>query len=403
MDTKDLKRDIRKINQKSRILKLIMLLNAYRHFTQAELNRSLIDHENTWKSAEKTADLVNFFFEERNAKPEDFMYRKTDLIDHAIDHWNEFKQWISPNIASGISDEALTAFCKRVDRTDECWMLKISSGMHYPIFLNALYLYMDGKIGKDALSDNLREVDIFSKEYKTKPTNIRLFRRCIVSMESIIEDIQDKQKKRRGIDVSCIPEIMGKLGQFEKTYRELNPSRGTWFKPSVKEIIISRLDVSENLCKIYHQEEKYTNEVLALAHDLELALSQLDFDYDIILQPFITGHAIYYQEEIKGGGIEMKNYILLECRVDFKQLTMFFDELKPFIYEVDIDLNISAIESEVMKIYRNIPANKLDERLPKLLGVMVDFFKKDEIADMTNQSNKNSLKINMLNIRKSDA
>lgn len=197
--------------------------------------------------------------------------------------------------------------------------------------------------------------------------------------------------------------IMGRLGQFEKTYNELNPSMDTWFRPSVKEIIISRLDVSENLCKIYHQEEKYTNEVLALAHDLELALSQIDFDYDIILQPFITGHAIYYQEEIKGGGIEMKNYILLECRVDFEQLTMFFDELKPFIYEVGIDLNISAIESEVMKIYRNIPANKLDERLPKLLEVMVDFFKKDEIADMTNQSNKNMLKINELNIRKSNA
>lgn len=99
----------------------------------------------------------------------------------------------------------------------------------------------------------------------------------------------------------------------------------------------------------------------------------------------------------------MKNYILLECRVDFEQLTMFFDELKPFIYEVGIDLNISAIESEVMKIYRNIPANKLDERLPKLLGVMVDFFKKDEFAHITNLSNENTLKINMLNIRKSDA
>lgn len=197
--------------------------------------------------------------------------------------------------------------------------------------------------------------------------------------------------------------IMGRLGQFEKTYNELNSYQKIGFTPSVKEIIISRLDVSENLCKIYHQEQKYTNEVLSLAHDLELALSQIDFDYDIILQPFITGHAIYYQEEIKGGGIEMKNYILLECRVDFEQLTMFFDELKPFIYEVGIDLNISAIESEVMKIYRNIPANKLDERLPKLLGVMVVFFKKDEIADMTNQSNKNALKINMLNIRKSDA
>lgn len=104
MDKKDLKRDLRKIDQKSRILKLIMLSKAFQYFTQAELKRSLIDHENTWKSAERTADLVNFFFEERNAKPEDFMYRKTDLIDQSIDHWNEFHQWISPNIASGISE-----------------------------------------------------------------------------------------------------------------------------------------------------------------------------------------------------------------------------------------------------------------------------------------------------------
>ena len=365
----DNKRQLRKIDQKQRLLKLSVLTNAFRHYTQAELKRALLNSENTWKSAERTADLINFFFKGREAKATDFMYEKSKLVDESINHYEKFRQWIRPAIVNGISEEALTAFCKRVEKTPECWMLKITSGLHYPYYLDAFYQYINGEITKDDLKKNLTEIDIFSKEGNRKPANMRLFRRCIVRMESIFEDIQKKQKVRKGIDISDMSDIISDLSDFDKLYKEIYKD-AAGFVPSIRAIVITRSDISDSLCKVYPDERKYTNRIYSLIAALEKALGKIDFDYpDLFFQPFLTGDAVYYRENTNKGEF-CKNYILLECRLDIEQLKEFFDDLELFINEEKLSIDLSSIKDEVTKIYRRIPVNKLDERLPKILSLM---------------------------------
>ena len=365
----DNKRQLRKIDQKQRLLKLSVLTNAFGHYTQAELKRALLDSENTWESAEKTADLINFFFEKREAKATDFMYDKSKLVDESISHYEEFRKYIRPAIVNGISEEALTAFCKRVENTPECWILKTTSGLHYPYYLDALYRYLNGEITKGTLNENLTEIDIFSKEGNRKPANMRLFRRCIVRMESILEDIQKKQKARRDIDISYMSDMISDLSDFDKLYKEIYKDVAD-FAPSIREIVITRSDISDSLCKVYHDEKKYTDQLYSLIGILEEALMKIDFAYpDLFFHPFLTGNAVYYRENTDKGEL-CKNYILLECRLDIEQLKEFFDELELFINEEKLSIDLSSIKDEVMKICRRIPVNKLDERLPKILSLM---------------------------------
>lgn len=173
---------------------------AFSQYTQMELHRELIKHKNDWRDAEKTRDLIHFFFPDRELKTEDFLIGKDELTDKVIDKYNDFKSWIPVAEFLGIPEKTVKAFCKNVDNTASVWRLKSTGHLHYPLYFSAVYKYLDGAISKEDLKESFVEYSIFGG--KATPARLRLFRRSIIQIERLIDEIMTKQAVRCGKSVN---------------------------------------------------------------------------------------------------------------------------------------------------------------------------------------------------------
>lgn len=187
---------LKKSNRLLRIFKLHALFFAYRHYTQMELKRRLIGAENSWKSAEKTQSLVKYLFPDWETKVTDFIHTKDELTDDVLECWNNYMECGKVANFLGISTENLEAFCKHVVRSGNYWTLNGIEYFHYPMYLDGLYQYANGDITKqDLYKKYFVEYSVFDK--KKRPANLMLFRKNIVLVENILEDIRVKQEARK--------------------------------------------------------------------------------------------------------------------------------------------------------------------------------------------------------------
>ena len=193
-------KELKNINRKLRVLKLHALVNAFSAFTQMELNRSLIFCKNSWSEAEKTRDLIHFFFPDWEVKVEEFLYKKDELSEKTLNYYNEFKSWLPITEFLGLPDKTVEAFCKNINATDTIWMLKTTGHLYYPIYFNALYKYLNCDISKKDLINSFVEYSLF--DGKTTPACLPLFRRSIIRIEKLIDEILVKQATRSGMSVN---------------------------------------------------------------------------------------------------------------------------------------------------------------------------------------------------------
>ena len=193
-------KELKNLDRKLRVLKLHAIVMAFSQYTQMELHRSLIKHKNDWNDAENTKNLIHFFFPDRELKTEDFLLSKDELSDEVIDRYNEFKSWIPVIRFLGIPEKTVKAFCKNVDNTASIWLLKSTGHLYYPFYFGAIYKYLDGTISKEELKKSFVEYSIFTG--KATPVRLRLFRRTIIKIEKLIDEIMTKQAARSGKSVN---------------------------------------------------------------------------------------------------------------------------------------------------------------------------------------------------------
>ena len=193
-------KELKNLERKWRVLKLHAVIKAYSEFTIMEANRVLLNHDNSWKTAEKTKDLIEFLFPGREVKTEDFIYEKDKLSDKVLDMYAEYKRWIPLLEIYGVPAMTLKSFCKNVNRTSSIWTLKTFGHMYYPLYLNAIYGYLEGKVSKDELKSSFVECSLF--DGKTRPVQSTQLRRTIIKIERLIDEIMKKQATRCGMSVS---------------------------------------------------------------------------------------------------------------------------------------------------------------------------------------------------------
>jgi hypothetical protein len=179
------------LSRKIRVLRLLAVVQAYHHYTMMQLNRQLLQHDNSWPEAEHLSHCMSILMPYRECSPTNFLYNKNEVCDKVLNSYDEFRKWIKIAEKVGISEKTLTAFCKNVDNLQSVFQLKAFGYIFYPDWLTALYLYIDNAISKTELQNTFVEYSLFSG--KAKPANLSEFREIILDVEKNISQIMHKQ------------------------------------------------------------------------------------------------------------------------------------------------------------------------------------------------------------------
>jgi hypothetical protein len=182
------------LNRKIRVLRLWAVSQAYHHYTMMQLHRKVLQHDNSWQDAVHLSDWVSAIMPYKESSSSDFLYDKNEISDAALHNYEEFKNWVKIAEKAGISEKALTAFCKGTDNMQFAFHLKALGHIFYPEWFAALFLYLNDAISKTKLQLVFVEYSLFTG--KAKPPNLSGFRKTILDIETNISQITDKQVRR---------------------------------------------------------------------------------------------------------------------------------------------------------------------------------------------------------------
>ena len=182
------------LNRTIRVLRLLAVVQAYHHYSMMQLNRELLQIDNNWQDAEKMSNLMAILIPYKEYSPTDFLYSTNEVTDTILDNYDKFKHWIEIAESVGISEKTLTAFCKSVDNLQCTFHLKVLGHIFYPLWLSALFLYLNNAISKTQLQKSFVEYTFFTGT--SKPANFFEFRKTVLNIERIIFQINEKQMFR---------------------------------------------------------------------------------------------------------------------------------------------------------------------------------------------------------------
>ncbi|WGK93763.1 MULTISPECIES: hypothetical protein [Flavobacterium] len=190
----NIKYDLRKISQRQRIIRLLLLSHAYRLYSKISINHSLLRSSNNYQNAEKMSDFVNFIFNVQKSIPSDFIYNKNELTNEIIDDHKEFSELVKgwEKVDNNVSKNLIEAFCKAIEHGNKCIALKISPFAIYQF--QALFSYSISEMSKKSLLEELCEYSLFTNNIL--PINGKKIRYTINEIERLYNEISDKQKQR---------------------------------------------------------------------------------------------------------------------------------------------------------------------------------------------------------------
>ena len=212
MDHPTLKEERRKLNKEGRrlnqIAKLYAITKAYDCFTKKRLYASIANHKNDYKEAERTANLANVIFHDRNiqAKPTDFLYDVNEMADKAVDHHNEYKHILElidddKFRFAGVNSKTVDAFCRAVEYgyytksgyKYKCIILKTIGHVQYPDILATCISFLAGNINILQFRQLFQWVGF---SMKIEAIDNRSLVRQMNEIDSLYQEIEQKQKNR---------------------------------------------------------------------------------------------------------------------------------------------------------------------------------------------------------------
>jgi hypothetical protein len=184
----------KQINRTIRVFRLLAVVQASHHSTMMQMNRQLLQCDNSWQRAEHLSHWMSVLMPYHDCSPTDFLHDKDEVSDTVLDNYSEFKKWIKIAEKAGISEKTLTAFCKNVDNLQSVFRLKAFGHIFYPEWLNALLLYVNDVIAKAELRKILVEYSLFTG--KARPADLAEFRKTVLEIEKTVSQIAHKQACR---------------------------------------------------------------------------------------------------------------------------------------------------------------------------------------------------------------
>ncbi|GHU77440.1 hypothetical protein FACS189414_4640 [Bacteroidia bacterium] len=187
--------ELKLAGRKIRLLRLLVIVQAYSAYRMMNLDREAMSIENNWQDAERLQQSLNAIFPYSNTSIESFIHDKQELADEALQYYDKFKYWVHIAESVCITETTLTAFCKNVESGSSVYWLKCLGHLYYGDWLISLLLYLNKEITKEQLHANLVEYSLFTG--KSTPANMSRFRKDMTEIESVINEIYYKQLNRR--------------------------------------------------------------------------------------------------------------------------------------------------------------------------------------------------------------
>ncbi|GHU73333.1 hypothetical protein FACS189413_17580 [Bacteroidia bacterium] len=107
--------ELKLAGRKIRLLRLLVIVQAYSAYRMMNLDREAMLIENNWQDAERLQQSLNAIFPYSNTSVESFIYDKQELADEALQYYDKFKYWVHIAESVCITETTLTAFCKNVE------------------------------------------------------------------------------------------------------------------------------------------------------------------------------------------------------------------------------------------------------------------------------------------------
>ncbi len=178
----------------NRLLKLIILISSYHHYTQAVLYSKAAGAENSIPEAESMSEFINSFFQQ-DSDPSDFIHKESDMVEKAFEHYDKLKEWYQlAQTTDYITPKQIRAFCNAVEYGNRVFSLKCSEFLYYPKYLNALLCYLTNACVWGNVRDSFIEYSVYTDEIRQ--VDSKLFRKSIIIIENLFLEISDKQKVR---------------------------------------------------------------------------------------------------------------------------------------------------------------------------------------------------------------
>lgn len=183
----------RKYEQRMRIYEMYILCKAYEMYHMMQLHTACSKESLSYKEAEDFSGLMNEIF---NAKTnaETFISDTNEEANQAIEFYKKFEEILHG--MESVVQESILAFCKSVYFGGNCMGLRIDGFIFYPLYLEALIVYVGGLGDFQKVKDAI--VDFKPWYDKPRKTDSRKFRRDFIKIEQLYDEILVKKKNRLG-------------------------------------------------------------------------------------------------------------------------------------------------------------------------------------------------------------
>lgn len=183
----------RKYEQRMRIYEMYILCKAYEMYHMMQLHAACAKDVLSYKEAEDFSDLMNELFK-ANTNAETFIKDTDEESNQAIEFYKKFEDILVG--MEPVVQESILSFCKSVYFGGNCIGLRVDGFMFYPLYLEALIVYVGG------LGDfqKVRDAIVDFKPWYDKPrkTDSRKFRRDFIKIEQLYNEILRKKRDRIG-------------------------------------------------------------------------------------------------------------------------------------------------------------------------------------------------------------
>lgn len=186
---------MKNFNRIQRLQKILVFSSAYCHFAKLTVYNSLLKSNNNYTDAENTSDFINSIFKQETS-PSDFLHNKDELSNEIIQEYKSYKEWCSNDFEKyySINEKLIDAFCKAVEFQNKSVLLKCDNTYLFTSHISYLIGYLADSVSKNDLEKKLVDFSLFSGE--PRKLSFRRFRRKIISIENLYQEIDAKQKSR---------------------------------------------------------------------------------------------------------------------------------------------------------------------------------------------------------------
>ncbi len=176
-----------------RVLKLVIISEAFTYFCRLEIHRRLLKDKGDYREAETVSDMVNVILTNRKTTAADFMVNEEDNVNEMIETYKKYSKSLDLyEMATGETRVELDHFCKALYHTAQRHFPEENFSFNHQMMVTLKYI--NDQVTKEEYARLMVDYDLNGP----KPVNLCWMRRQIRTFENMLSSIIEKRDIRKG-------------------------------------------------------------------------------------------------------------------------------------------------------------------------------------------------------------